>query len=445
WLYQLILSQDANFHLKNRLRSSDEKDPSLGPGFAYFVDSTEYLTHLSQYVNQDEGPLAVQGINVFAPTALATFKKENGRTDGEGVERNWAWLNGTAASTSQMGPGSRHDTLDDYMGFWNYKRTIDLGNTLMRNMIEAIPEAILHRQAFIAFTDGLRGEHLKDIQQWEKAVCDFEAGNTEIDPYLVKEDSVTINEIRRALAHEEHEQVEQGLLSTDATPSQLILLGLEIEETQCTLLSEAMKVHTSAQQATHQHKRTNLLRKILKFNGLLPSFFPGLPPTILDKTAPEKIQLRLPSRMTADDRKKCLLALPDVEERIRAAYASDALGELRRQLRIRTFARKFKDENASSQGSYTRMRALHEQIDSKIRAARDKYNQSRSALLSLRGPGSWEETFRVLQAEDIVGLNERTVTEEELSAHQRAEDSAKGDSDAVMRTVSTLRLQTGTS
>ncbi|KAG6912525.1 hypothetical protein DXG01_014015 [Tephrocybe rancida] len=54
WLYQLILSQDANFRLKNRLHSSDDKDPSLGPGFAYFVASNEYLEHLSKYVDQDE-------------------------------------------------------------------------------------------------------------------------------------------------------------------------------------------------------------------------------------------------------------------------------------------------------------------------------------------------------------------------------------------------------
>jgi hypothetical protein len=50
-----------------------------------------------------------------------------GRTDGEGVERNWSWLNGAAASTSQMGPGSRHDTLDDYMGFSNFRKVTELG------------------------------------------------------------------------------------------------------------------------------------------------------------------------------------------------------------------------------------------------------------------------------------------------------------------------------
>jgi hypothetical protein len=55
------------------------------------------------------------------------YAKWVGWTDGEGVERNWSWLNGTAGSTSQMGPGARHDMLDDFMGFSNFKKTKDLG------------------------------------------------------------------------------------------------------------------------------------------------------------------------------------------------------------------------------------------------------------------------------------------------------------------------------
>ncbi|KAG6823931.1 hypothetical protein H0H92_008575 [Tricholoma furcatifolium] len=68
WLYELILSQDANFRLKNRLRSSDEKDPSLGPGWAYFVGSDEYLRHISQYVDQDE--VNIIPINLFCGSSL---------------------------------------------------------------------------------------------------------------------------------------------------------------------------------------------------------------------------------------------------------------------------------------------------------------------------------------------------------------------------------------
>lgn len=47
-----------------------------------------------------------------------------GRTHGEGVEQNWSFSNGAAASTKLMGPGSRHATLEDIFGFHNYDRQL---------------------------------------------------------------------------------------------------------------------------------------------------------------------------------------------------------------------------------------------------------------------------------------------------------------------------------
>jgi hypothetical protein len=55
------------------------------------------------------------------------YTKGVGRTDGEGVERNWSWLNSSARSISVMGPGSREDTIDDLCGYSNWKKTVDLG------------------------------------------------------------------------------------------------------------------------------------------------------------------------------------------------------------------------------------------------------------------------------------------------------------------------------
>jgi hypothetical protein len=50
-----------------------------------------------------------------------------GRTDGEGIERPWAHLGPVATSTRDMGPGSRHDTLDDHLGHWNFVKQLGLG------------------------------------------------------------------------------------------------------------------------------------------------------------------------------------------------------------------------------------------------------------------------------------------------------------------------------
>jgi hypothetical protein len=51
-----------------------------------------------------------------------------GRTDGEAPERGWSNIDPIAASTREMGPGSRRDTIDDHFGDWNWKKSINMGS-----------------------------------------------------------------------------------------------------------------------------------------------------------------------------------------------------------------------------------------------------------------------------------------------------------------------------
>ena len=55
------------------------------------------------------------------------YEKGVGRTDGEGVERNWDDLGAQVASTAEMTPGNRWDTLDDCSGWLNWCKTMGLG------------------------------------------------------------------------------------------------------------------------------------------------------------------------------------------------------------------------------------------------------------------------------------------------------------------------------
>ena len=58
------------------------------------------------------------------------FFKGVGRTEGEGVERNWDELNGHCPSTAEMLPGHRWETLDDCCGWVNWRKTMGLGALL---------------------------------------------------------------------------------------------------------------------------------------------------------------------------------------------------------------------------------------------------------------------------------------------------------------------------
>ncbi|KAJ7627924.1 hypothetical protein DFH06DRAFT_1338758 [Mycena polygramma] len=54
FLYMLLLAVDANFKLKNRMRPNEIDDPSLGPGWGYWVEPKRYRKHIRKYVGEKD-------------------------------------------------------------------------------------------------------------------------------------------------------------------------------------------------------------------------------------------------------------------------------------------------------------------------------------------------------------------------------------------------------
>lgn len=99
------------------------------------------------------------------------FLRNSARTDGENIERGWAWMNPASLSTREMGPGARRDTLDCQWSAWNWRILVKLGEyffeissslylrlshfigpTILRHFYEAVAEAREHRAKFIEFS-----------------------------------------------------------------------------------------------------------------------------------------------------------------------------------------------------------------------------------------------------------------------------------------------------
>jgi hypothetical protein len=55
------------------------------------------------------------------------FTEYTGRTDGEAPERLWRYLDAIASLLRGMGPGGRADRLNDFIGDWNWKKTVNMG------------------------------------------------------------------------------------------------------------------------------------------------------------------------------------------------------------------------------------------------------------------------------------------------------------------------------
>jgi hypothetical protein len=129
-------------------------------------------------------------------------------------------------------------------------------STLLRKLLLAIPEAIIHHRAFTAFTESLQAENAKELIKWEEQVRSWEADHTLPCPYEIPEESksttlawyvlrlianslinieITFAEVKRQLSQEEHERVVREGTTVDlddASISTFIVAALELEEAQ---------------------------------------------------------------------------------------------------------------------------------------------------------------------------------------------------------------------
>ena len=53
-MYTLILTIDANFHLKRHAMSNNMRDPDLISGYRYFVQDGPYWDHILNYADQED-------------------------------------------------------------------------------------------------------------------------------------------------------------------------------------------------------------------------------------------------------------------------------------------------------------------------------------------------------------------------------------------------------
>jgi len=141
--------------------------------------------------------------------------------------------------------------------------------------------------------------------------------------------------------------------------------------------------------------------------------------------SPERIPLHLPSSLPSEKRTSvCIPGLAELEDRLRYAQACEALTELRCQLTKRTYASRYRTANISSQTHFTRFRELQEQTDSKIKAACSLYLVARLGLVHLRGKGEWEQKLQELHPEDVRGLSEKSLVNEEKEQRKRTREMA---------------------
>jgi hypothetical protein len=219
-------------------------------------------------------PAHIEACNILFSFDLTPFV---GRTDGEAPERGWANANPLAASTKEMGPGSRRDTIDDHFNDWNWKKTIALGQTMLTKIKKAAPEMVEKRLALDELVMTLPPTV---VVEWEKQIELWEKDASQPNPFQTKQKHESMQAIRARMAVSAQDAVEGDEMDEvrgDLHVSEMIAMGLQLEEQQRTLKFDkaVLKTHSTDGQKTTMQERTNKLRrKIVGFGELQLPFCP---------------------------------------------------------------------------------------------------------------------------------------------------------------------------
>ncbi|KAJ8515113.1 hypothetical protein ONZ45_g7437 [Pleurotus djamor] len=311
-------------------------------------------------------------------------------SDLEDPERWWAHINPVSMSTKLMSPWSRQETIDDHAQGWNWRKTIQMGSTLLQGLKQAIEMKARHTALHAQFTESFPRNI---IQGWEAEVTAWERDTSQPNPF---DDSSAIDDnmaaVRLELTQEERSELTPTSLETG--PVEFLCAGFDIEEKQRALSALVRENGTVMQEATLQEQRNTLLRRILAWREIQRLHMPLvaldiLPEAQFSSDAPESIPLfftfggmllvtNVPSISASVE------GLRLKEARLRIGQANDSLKELRRLLRITMgmWDYKFTEVGFSQKGN-TRSRAMINRFRTKVLRVAKRYRAARKALLAL--------------------------------------------------------------
>ncbi|KAM6489208.1 hypothetical protein JOM56_015378 [Amanita muscaria] len=340
-----------------------------------------------------------------------------GHTDGEAPERGWAAINAVASSTKEMGPGSRRDTLDDHFGDYNWRKVTklvaELATSLLDKLTEAINTQLEHVTAFQEFSSALGQD---SVSAWTRAVQQWEGDSSMPNLYELKEKRISEAHVRLQLALQDASD-DGNQTHFEITPSMLISQGLELEELQQRLRSEAKSIGCQChandlRRAKISEWSIRLQRRIEAWQEFQNLYMPGV--AILRARSDQEaggipvtatnMDLMLPSQALQVHHILCNTQLIEDEWELRLAQASDILHELQRLLLIRRQLYRSKQQYGTGQRHHTRSIVLIKNVQEKLDRAVERYRETHVKLVILSNhltKVGWDDTLQPLQDEDI--------------------------------------------
>ncbi|KAJ3751874.1 hypothetical protein EV360DRAFT_75833 [Lentinula raphanica] len=337
-----------------------------------------------------------------------------GRTDGKGVERNWAHMGPVATSTRDMGLGNCHEVLDDHFGHWNWRGICRLGELLSKRYDEALEQRQIHTTALEQF----RAKRPDDVDGWEGMITVWESelskapkDRTAANPYQAGKSGMSEHDVRLALAREEEIETAAGSVTLhDIGPSAFISQMIDIEDSMRSVKFElgSQKSETALQQTDTIQRRTKLVRAIAKIRSLQAIYMPAaiqrLSTSELADTNAEDIPLIFPSDLSESERVAgCCAGLLAVEKKLCESQLSTSLDKLHNNLHIKSHLLTYQNTNVAHQARVTKSQALMARTQRQIDLSAKRYQTAWKALANIVG-GEKNMAWHYLQDRDMTEL-----------------------------------------
>ncbi|OSC96667.1 hypothetical protein PYCCODRAFT_1448403 [Trametes coccinea BRFM310] len=332
--------------------------------------------------------------------------------------RGRALANLAASSTKEMGPGSRHDVLDDIFADQNWQKVTKLPEALLARIKAAVPEREVHVAAFEEYNVALPSAL---TASWEHAVSAWEENPLQPNPFLAVKSHITQATARLQLSEEDSEALRTGtavVLHEHFSSSTMISAGIDLEDQQRRLSQDLRQMHEHATDLARVQmldRQNTLHRKIQAWSEVQRLFMPAVQAVrarlMNDSTShlPHQILLLLPSR--ASLHVPCTSELLHQEWILREAQAHNALEDIRSQLEVHYHMYYSKDRFVCGQRPNTRMNTSIQLLQVKLASDAERYCAAYDTLCHLspqlkKNMADWGKSLHLLQDSDLRHLAE---------------------------------------
>ncbi|KAF8139162.1 hypothetical protein K438DRAFT_1996294 [Mycena galopus ATCC 62051] len=314
------------------------------------------------------------------------------QADMEGIDRIWSSSGLMGASTREMGPGSRQNTLDDFWHHWNWNKVVGMGSTLRKRFLKATKELAAQKSGLEEFSR----HHQEEVPIWRKAVDDFERGASAANPYELPKSGAALRDIELELMREEQTRELASAAVRDATEetmTEYLMLGLEIEGQQRQLSADllANRSPTAKELTDFVTRRTRISRQIKKLRLLQRKYSPSALQHLATSADPteapeaERAALLLPSALSRREALPPLSApgLAEAEARLRDGQCGESLDQIRHGLTVKRRLQTYKALSSRHQHQNTRARGIVDGQQRRVDLAAGTYRQAQDARLAL--------------------------------------------------------------